>query len=405
MILPFFAEGHLVAQLSGAHADGYSPTETGTAGLAGVTYMVLGLWLLGRSLRRYFTPLVTAAVLLSITFGTDLFHYGTFDSIFTHAFSFFLFAALIELLHRWRERCATWQHVLGMGIVVGLILEVRQTDVLLLLLVPLFGVASWSDFRRRLDFFWAQRRRVAAMLGVTALTFAPQSLIWHEATGHWITNSYSATAGTFHFGSPQLLRSLFSFAPHGLIPWSPIVVLALVGLVPMRRRVRPLFLATLVILPLYAYAVASWTYWDGAGGYGDRFFIEVFPLLAFALGSLYSAVSVSRPRRLFVGSAALVCCSAVTIQMVNYWQGHLSISGASFSQYVELLRFTPSYPSGLAIIVVVVIVALIVWAQLALPPGHRARRWGVVRLASSAPARRRLSTSIPDGERWPSGRQ
>jgi hypothetical protein len=367
--------------------------------------MVLGLWLLGRSLRRYFTPLVTAAVLVSITFGTDLFHYGTFDSIFTHAFSFFLFAALIELLHRWRERCATWPHVLGMGIVVGLICEVRQTDAVLLLLVPLFGVVSWSDFRRRMAFFSAQRRRVAAMLGVAALTFAPQSLIWHEATGHWITNSYSGAAGTFHFGSPQLLRTLFSFAPHGLIPWSPIVALALIGLVPMWRRVRPLFLATVVILPLYAYVVASWTYWDGAGGYGDRFFVEVFPLLAFALGSLYTVVTVSRPRRLLVGSAAFVCCSAVTIQMVNYWQGHLSISGASFSQYAELLRFAASYPSGLTIIVVVVIVALIVLAQLAQPLGHRARPRGAVRLAPSARAYRRLSSALPSSEGSRSGPQ
>jgi hypothetical protein len=173
----------------------------------------------------------------------------------------------------------------------------------------------------------------------------------------------------------------------------------------MWRRVRPLFLATVVIVPLYTYVVASWTYWDGAGGYGDRFFVEVFPLLAFALGSLYTVVTVSRPRRLLVGSAALVCCSAVTIQMVNYWQGHLSISGASFSQYLELLRFTASYPSGLAIIVVVVMVALIVLAQLALPLGHRARPWGVVRLAPLAPARQRHSTSIPSRERSRSGRQ
>jgi hypothetical protein len=338
MILPFFAGGHLAAQLSGARADGYSPMETGAAGLAGLTYMVLGLFLLGRSLRRYFSPLIASAVLLSITFGTDLFSYGTFDSIFSHAFSFFLLAAFIELLHRWAGRPATWRIVLGIGVVMGLICEVRQTNAIILLLVPLFGVATWPDFRRRIGFFWAQRRRVAAMIAAAALTFAPQLLIWHEATGHWITNSYPTKSGTFHFGAPQLIRTLFSFHPHGLIPWGPIAALAVIGLVPMRNKVRPLFLTAVVILALYVYVVASWTYWYGAGGYGDRFFIDVFPLLAFALGSLYAAVAASWPGRLLVGSASFVCCGAVLIQMANYWEGRLPIDGASFNHYVDLLR-------------------------------------------------------------------
>jgi hypothetical protein len=167
------------------------------------------------------------------------------------------------------------------------------------------------------------------MIGAAVLTFVPQSLIWHEATGHWITNPYPSQAATFHFGSPQLIRTLFSFYPHGLIPWAPIVVLGLIGLVPMRRRVRPLFLPTLVLLPLFAYVVASWTFWSGGGGYGDRFFIDVFPLLAFAVGSLYTAVTAPWQRRLVIGSASL-CCAVVLIQMVNYWRGRFSLDGASF---------------------------------------------------------------------------
>ncbi len=366
MILPFFAAGHLIAQLSGTNADGYSPMETGAAGFAGVVYLVLGLWVLGRTLRRYFSPLVAAAVLLSITFGTDLYHYGTFDSIFSHAFSFFLVAGLIELLHRWSERPDSWRLVVAIGVVAGLICEVRPADALLLLLVPLFGVASWRDVRYRLAFLWAQRTRLAAMVGAAVVTFVPQSLIWHEATGHWITNSYPRQAGTFDFGSPQLIRTLVSLYPHGVIPWAPIVVLALIGLVPMRRMVRPLFVSTLVLLPLFAYVVASWTYWYGGGGYGDRFFIDVFPLLAFALGSLYTALAASWQRRLVIGSASL-CCALVLIQMVNYWRGRLPQDGARFNQYVELLGQWAHDPRGLAMVaaVLVAIGGLVVSVYLA----------------------------------------
>jgi hypothetical protein len=337
MVLPFFAAGHVAAKLAGARADGYSPIETGAVGLAGLTYMILGLWLLGRSLRRYFTALVTLAAILSITFGTDLFNYGTFESIFSHAFSFFLLAALIELVHRWRERPLTWQVTATMGIVIGLICEVRQTDAILLLVIPLFGVGSWQEFRHRLALLWTERGHVVGLVTVAAVTFVPQSLIWHESTGHWVINSYPSSAGTFDFASPQLIRLLVSFRPHGVIPWAPILVFAIMGLVPMRRRVRPLFVATVVILILYSYIIASWTYWSGAGAYGDRYFIDVLPLLAFAVGSFYATMASSRSRRLAVGTASIVLCSLVLIQMVNYWQGRLSQDGADLHQYVPLL--------------------------------------------------------------------
>jgi hypothetical protein len=54
---------------------------------------------------------------------------------------------------------------------------------------------------------------------------------------------------------------------------------------------------------------------------------------------------------------------------------------------------------------VVVIVALIVLAQLALPLGHRARPRGAVRLAPSARAYRRLSSALPSSEGSRSGPQ
>jgi hypothetical protein len=338
MILPFFGAGHIVADLVGARADGYSPIETGASGLAGLTYMLLGLAILGRSLRRYFTPLVTSAVLITITFGTDLFNYGTFETIFTHAFSFFLVAALIELVHRWFSRPRSWHLVLALGAVMGLIILVRQSNVLFLLLVPTFGVASRSDLRRRLRFFLHQRRAILAMVAVATVTFAPQSLIWHEATGHWLVNSYPPSAGTFDFGSPKFLRVLFSFYPHGVFPWAPILMLAVIGFIPMWRIARPLFVPTLIILALDTFVIASWSFWYYGGGYGHRGFIDTFPLLAFALGSLYAATMTTWPRRSVIGPISLACCGLVVIQMVNYWSGRLPPDGISAHGYLKLLH-------------------------------------------------------------------
>ena len=36
-----------------------------------------------------------------MTFGTNLFHYGVYDSVFSHVYSFFLIAVLLTLVDAW----------------------------------------------------------------------------------------------------------------------------------------------------------------------------------------------------------------------------------------------------------------------------------------------------------------
>ena len=53
-------------------------------------------------LRVHFSDGVTAATLASLLFGTNLYHYATFDSSYSHPYSFFLFAAFLRLTERGR---------------------------------------------------------------------------------------------------------------------------------------------------------------------------------------------------------------------------------------------------------------------------------------------------------------
>ena len=58
-------------------------------------------------LRRLLRPAlqpdrVADATLVALLFGTNLYHYATYDSTCSHAFSFALFAALLELTERWQ---------------------------------------------------------------------------------------------------------------------------------------------------------------------------------------------------------------------------------------------------------------------------------------------------------------
>jgi hypothetical protein len=104
----------------------------------------------------------------------------------------------------------------------------------------------------------------------------------------------------------------------------------------MWRWARPLFLPAVLVSGLFLYIVASWQFWSYGGGYGQRGFIDLYPLLAFGLGSLYSSLSALWSR-LLVGGLAVAACILVTVQMIHFWQLLISFEGATFQDYVSLL--------------------------------------------------------------------
>ncbi len=332
MLLPFFLVGHAAAILAGRSADGFSGLEQAAVGLGGVTYMVLGLLVLSLSLRRYFSPWVTAATLLTMVFGTNLFHYGTADSMTSHAFSFCLVAILIELTHRWYARPSAVMS-LGLGLVMAMIVLVRQANVVYLLLVPLFALDSGRALSERPALLRRRLGRVVIVAVTFLISLVPQFLVWHVATGRWVVYSYPYH---FNYFSPEIGGALFSFFPHGAFPWSPALVLAAAGLIPLWRQAKPLFLPVVVVSCLVLYTIASWQFWSYGGGYGHRGFIDLYPLLAFALASLYSILSSLRSRFL-VGGLALAACLLVSVQMLHWWKMLISFEGASLQAYIAVL--------------------------------------------------------------------
>ncbi|MEA2016155.1 MAG: hypothetical protein U9O59_05570, partial [Actinomycetota bacterium] len=97
MILPFFLIGHLLSVIFNYTLDGYSFIYQHAAGLSGLFYAVAGIYVLKKILERYFSKEVTLITLLAIIFGTNLYHYGTLGSLFSHSFSFFLCCLIIYL--------------------------------------------------------------------------------------------------------------------------------------------------------------------------------------------------------------------------------------------------------------------------------------------------------------------
>jgi len=337
LMIPFFAAATALSWWSNLPRDGFSLYYQHLAGLAGLAYFLAGLFVLRRLLTRHFSDGVALATLVTITWGTNLFHYGTYDSIFSHSYSFFLITAWLALTERWWDDPG-WRVSLGLSVVAALIVLTRHPNVIFLLLVPLYGVTSRSTLLRNLRTMWDRRAVVGSMIGMAAFCVTPQLAIYRLATGHWLVSSYGSI-GHFTFDSPHVAEVLFG-VQKGLFFWSPALVLAVVGVCFARGWARRLIVPIAVIMLLDTYLIASWWDWQFGGSYGHRGFTDSVGLLAVFLASFFAWVA-ERPRvRPVVEAVAGASVLLSVVQMIQYWRGIIPISDMSWDRYRDLfMRF------------------------------------------------------------------
>jgi hypothetical protein len=310
LILPFVAAADLLTRWSNFPRDGLSFFYQHGAGIAGVFYGLLGLCVLRSMLRRHYRPAVTAATLLVLTFGTDLFHYMVFDGTFSHVYSFALVAVLVDLTDRWWSASAWW-HAPVLGVVAALIVLVRHPNAVLLLIVPLWQLERFSDL-------WQRRRDLLRMTAAGALCVAPQAIYYRWASGHWLANAYALTGAHFTFLAPHLF-GVFVSTQRGLFFWAPALLLAVAGAFVTRGWARGRLPAVAFVLAVNAWMIASWSDWEYGASFGHRAFVDSFALMGILLASFFDWIS-SRTRLAWAAGAVTSAATLLTVtQMIQYW--------------------------------------------------------------------------------------
>lgn len=235
-------------------------TVTAVGGLCGV------LWL-HALLRRYYQPAVALASALFIWLGTFHVWYMVFEPSMSHAFGMASVAGYLLLCHSGAHRTRDY---VFLGLASGLVILVRWQNILFL---PAGWAFLWSSGER---FGW---KRVVLVAGVAVAVFVPQMLFWKVIYGGFLLVPQGGTY--MAWGAPQLGAVLFS-SRHGLLSWSPLLWLGLIGLVAFARKA-PLFaVGLLAALVLTTYVNASVHDWWAGASFGSRRFDGA--LVAFGLG-------------------------------------------------------------------------------------------------------------------------
>jgi hypothetical protein len=281
---PFFFVAHIGAKVTGIWpADGFSKPYRFCMGLATLVYVLGGLWLLFGVLEQYFSTRTAAVTTLALGLATNLFYFTVYNSYMAHPYVFAMFCLLLHHTVRFYE-APTYRRAALVGLSMGLLALTRLHD-LIFAVVPLF----WGLFSSRGPWTWIVFWfRHAGHLAVAALTGAvvlfPQALYYKIMSGQWYYYAYAGEK--FNFEEPHIIEGLTSYS-NGWFIYTPIMLLALLGILLLRRRALDALVPILLVLPVHVFITYSWWCWNYVNGFGSRPMVDMYPLLAFPLAAFF----------------------------------------------------------------------------------------------------------------------
>lgn len=322
---PFYILAHLILsilQVPNLHT-GVTSGHQSALSFAAVVYGAAAWFLIFEVLKKYFTKniaLVSVIVLTCATFGM---WYWLYEYFMPHTVSLFITTLFLYLWLRWRETPATWKGWFLLGIVGGLMAMGRWQDCVFVLVpavdelpkyIRIFRSKNWQAFRKLVAY------HAVFVIGLF-LAFSPQLIFWNIQFGNFtgFLEDYELV-----WKEPNFIQVLYSYS-RGLLTWTPIITICLIGLVLLLWRERRL--ASLMLLGFLAelYVNSSNSQWWSGASFGARRFVACF--LPFALGLSESfRVSLRHP----IVAVSIVCAFLVAFNfsvMHRVATGQLSMEG------------------------------------------------------------------------------
>jgi hypothetical protein len=285
--MPFFLLAWVISLLFKLPIDGgYSPVFFQCIHYGVFLYFLLGLNCLRKVLLHFkFNEVVISITLLSVFFGTNLFHYILGQGLMSHGFLFSLHCVFLYLIIKFYKNPGVINSIL-IGFTGGLIALIRPTEVVCFVVFGLWGVSSFVSFKHRILYLFNRYKSLAIIIICFVAVWIPQMLYWKHISGSYLLYSY--TGEKLMFDSPKIFEIMFS-PRNGLIPYCPIVLLFLLSLfIPKANRIGNIGIILFVGLNIYL-ASCWWCWWYG-GSFGSRALVQIFPYLAITFAGLLQYV-------------------------------------------------------------------------------------------------------------------
>ncbi len=330
LTLPFFALAHMFCLLTGAFpTDGFSSPYLLAAGLAPLVYVVWGLYILFGVLGRFFTPKTCILTILVLGLTTNLFYFTAYHNYMAHPFVFFAACLLLDRTVKFWE-APGYRHAIWIGLSAGLIAAIRLHDIIWILVPLTWGITTPGGLWERIRFVFQKFHwfLLAALAG--GILLIPQSLYYKAISGQWWWYAYGNEK--LDFTDPHILGGLFDYK-NGWLVYTPVMALALPGILWMWKYVKQALLPVLLLTPLHMYISYSWWCWFYTNGYGSRPMIDIYPLLALPLAAFFA------PLLRKTSSLVLIAPVLLFLTWLNIFQVWQFEHGILWSQFENRAHF------------------------------------------------------------------
>ncbi|MFZ4771863.1 MAG: hypothetical protein ACOYLO_16905 [Ferruginibacter sp.] len=284
---PFFGIAHAYTKLTGGLADGYSPNYHMALIWAGVFYFIMGILLLRKILLQFFDDLVVSLVLISLSLGTNLFNYASWEGAMSHIYSFFAFSLALWAFLKWLKSPG-YGITIVLGMAAGLIVLIRPPNITFVLFLALYFFFQNKNFMEKWKFITGLKWKLLLLIAAGFLVVLPQMMYWKVYTGQYIFNSY--VGYQFYFNNPKIIDGLFSYNK-GWFVYTPLMWLAVAGLFMMGGRLKAWLWPVIIVMIISIYIIFSWWCWWYGGGFSARALVEFYVIMSIPLGAFFAYIA------------------------------------------------------------------------------------------------------------------
>jgi hypothetical protein len=335
---PFLIVVHLSITLLnslGAHinADGFGRPYLLTMALATVGYGFCGLLLCFSLAREFVAERWAFLAVVGYWFASSLPVYMYLNPSWSHAHTLFSVALFLWYWNRTRIHRSLLQWV-ALGLLAALMVNVYYLNAVWLILPAFEAIANYFRVFKASSRPGESNRERESFAGlfsshlIFAIVFVagmlPTLITRKIIYGGYLQTGYPG-ASEWSWTSP-VPGSVWFSSDHGLFTWTPILILALVGLVLFLRIDCTLAFYFLAVFAVFSYVLACYVNWDGISSFGNRFFISIGPAFIIGLAVLFDRMfrAWAGGRKAFVSAALIVALFAAwNIGFIIQWGAHL----------------------------------------------------------------------------------
>lgn len=321
---PAFFAGHVVAGWTGDVQDGMSAPYQRAMWIWNILITLAGIWILRLVLVRFFSEGISGLVLVLLVFGTNYLMHVTMlgQNGMSHNFLFTAYALLLLLVIRWHE-VPKMGRMVPLGLLCGLMILARPSEMVCLMLPLLWGVYDRGSLREKLGLLGRSWGQLVVFAGLILLMGMPQLVYWKYVTGHWLHTAYGGDAGEgFDWLRPHVWQVLVGFRK-GWLVYTPLMLLALVGMVPLYRRYPKVWWGIVAYMIFNVYWISAWSCWWYAYSFGQRALIPAMAVMSLPLGAFFMALQ-GRALKMGLGVGIAVALVALNVfQSLQYADGTL----------------------------------------------------------------------------------